>query len=702
MRFTSRFILLCAVLAVPAFAGDRDDRGEHRSGRTWHGAFTKITYDGVSNDLLTAGLGRTGLQSAAAPAFVDPLNPTAAELRIRAIHTNYRALADMSTNGGYGVLYGPNIDLTGNPTLGEGRIAGAEYLAYADSGNGRRNVTMMVQVPASFDPANPCIVAAPSSGSRGVYGAIGSTGEWGLKRGCAVAYTDKGTGSGVHDLQNHTVNLIDGTRTGAAAAGTASNFTARISEAERLAFNTATPNRFAVKHAHSQLNPEKDWGRNVLQSIRFAFFVLNDEFGSARHRRPIRPENTVVIASSVSNGGGASLAAAELDDDDDDEGLIDAVVVSEPQIQLRKLHGLTIKRGATTVTGIGKGLYDYISLANLYQPCAALAASNAGAPGGFFVVASRATNRCTALRMKGLLTANTTAEQATEAQAILNANGWEPESNILGPSHYGLQVAPAVTFTYANAHGRFSVLDNICGLSFGATTAAGVPTVLPAASLAQIFAVGNGVPPTTGINLINNNSIGGPLNEPLSLSPATGLQDYNADGAACLRALLTGTGPDAERVREGVADVKRSGNLHGKPAIIVHGRSDNLVPVNHASRPYYGVNKLVEGRRSRLHYYEVTNAQHFEAFIGLQPLLAGYDTRYIPMHVYGIEALNRMYAHLKHGTPLPPSQVVRTVPRGGTPGAAPAITVANVPPIANSPAAADRITLDGRTLRVPD
>mgnify|MGYP003349286586 CR=1 FL=1 len=35
---------------------------------------------------------------------------------------------------------------------------------------------------------------ATSSGSRGVYGAI-STGEWGLKKGCAVAYTDKGTGA---------------------------------------------------------------------------------------------------------------------------------------------------------------------------------------------------------------------------------------------------------------------------------------------------------------------------------------------------------------------------------------------------------------------------------------------------------------------------------------------------------------------------
>ena len=78
-------------------------------------------------------------------------------------------------------------------------MAGTETLAILDDGSARQNVTLMAQVPASFDPQNPCIITATSSGSRGVYGAI-STGEWGLKRGCAVAYTDKGTGSAPADL----------------------------------------------------------------------------------------------------------------------------------------------------------------------------------------------------------------------------------------------------------------------------------------------------------------------------------------------------------------------------------------------------------------------------------------------------------------------------------------------------------------------
>jgi hydroxybutyrate-dimer hydrolase len=83
-------------------------------------------------------------------------------------------------------------------------------------------------------------------------------------------------------------------------------------------------------------------------------------------------------------------------------------------------------------------------------------------------------------------------------------------------------------------------------------------------------------------------------------------------------------------------------------------------------------------------------------------LLGGYDTRYIPLHVYLNRALDAMYAHLKNGTALPASQVVRTVPRGGVAGAAPAISAANLPAIATTPAAADAITFSGTTLHVPD
>jgi hydroxybutyrate-dimer hydrolase len=61
-----------------------------------------------------------------------------------------------------------------------------------------------------------------------------------------------------------------------------------------------------------------------------------------------------------------------------------------------------------------------------------------------------------------------------------------------------------------------------------------------------------------------------------------------------------------------------------------------------------------------------------------------------------------MWSHLNNGTALPGSQVVRTTPRGGSAGAAPAITVANVPSIAATPAAGNTITFANNTLTVAD
>ncbi|HKH34495.1 MAG TPA: 3-hydroxybutyrate oligomer hydrolase family protein, partial [Beijerinckiaceae bacterium] len=66
-------------------------------------------YDGATNDLLTGGLGKTGLGSPVPPVLVDPLHPTAEELRRLAIYNNYRALIDPTPGGGYGTLYGPNV-----------------------------------------------------------------------------------------------------------------------------------------------------------------------------------------------------------------------------------------------------------------------------------------------------------------------------------------------------------------------------------------------------------------------------------------------------------------------------------------------------------------------------------------------------------------------------------------------------------------
>ena len=695
MLFALPFI---AVGALGACGSDDDLTGGSPTVNTkpaYVGTIVTTTYNGSTDDLLTGGLGWDGLQSATPPAV--SATPTARELRTRALYNNYRALVDMTTNGGYGVLYGPNVALDGtvNSAAGAGKIGGTEYLAYSLDASGKAAATLMVQVPSTFNAGTPCIVTATSSGSRGVYGAVSAAAEWGLKRGCAVAYTDKGSGNGGHELDTNTITLIDGLTANAAAAGTASLFTADLTATELAAYRTLFPNRYAFKHAHSQANPEKDWGRFTLQAIEFALYVLNEQFappvaGGTTKTVQFSAGNTTVIAASASNGAGASLAAAE----QDSAGLIDGVVAGEPQISVRlPASGITVARGGTAyaASAIGRPLYDYTTLANLLQPCAAYAASNAASPLLAGVPLAGATGRCAALAAAGIISGADFATQANNALLALVDAGWQPESNVLHASHWSTQATSGVAVTYANAYARAKVIDNLCGFSFATTGATGAPAAPAASPMLTLFGNGNGVPPTNGINLVYNDATGGATLHTL----ADG--NFAFSGANCLRNLWTA--PNAV-LRAGGEEVRVNGNLRGKPAIIVHGRADALVPVNFSSRAYFATNRTVEGVASRLTYIEVENAQHFDAFLPV----AGYDTRFVPLHYYNIQALNLMWNRLRAGGTLPPSQVVRTTPRGGTPGAAPAISVAtNLPPISATPSAADVINFDAatRTVLVP-
>ena len=674
----------------------------------------------ATQDLLTGGLGKTGLASTGAvPAYADPANPTPDELRRNAVQSNYRGLVDNTANGGFGVLYGPNIDLAGNNTLGEGMVPGLEAVGILDDAAGRKRVTMAIQIPDSFDVNAPCIVLAPSSGSRGVYGAIGTAADWGLKRGCAVALTDAGKGLGLYDLTDDTVHKVDGTRATRTAAGTLSNFAANITDSARSAFNAAFPNRVALKHAHSQLNPEKDWGNDTLAAATYALYVLNQQYApvvDVSGARGVRftAANTLVIAASVSNGGTSVLRAAE----QDTAGLIDGVVAAEPGAQPNSLDGYGVQVGGAPVAAFGKPLFDYFTLANLYQPCAALAPSVTMAEVSFFnyiptvALSVTATNRCTQLAAKGLVSGASTAEQAADALSKLRAAGFNPESDTLHNAHYGFGNAVIISMMYANAYGRFSVTDNVCGMSAGAV-AAGVPVALPVNGKAASFATGNGVVNNVPASVIYNDSVGGAKFWTLGVSPSTGVADFSLDAALCQRALYTGvntvtgaaltaastpTKAQSDAVGAGVAEVLLNGNLRGKPTLMLAGRSDTLLPVNNSERAYMAFNRKVEGGASKLSYVEVTNAQHFDVFNSL----SGWDTRFVPLHGYFVQAMNAMYANLKNGTALPPSQVVRTTPRGGAPGLAPAITAANVPALSTSPAAGNLIGFAGTSVNVPN
>ena len=650
---------------------------------SWLTVIQSINMDGQSNDLLTAGMGMAPLLGQeSAPRYADPLKPTATELRRMAIYSKG------DPNSGYGTLFGPNIGTDGK-AVGDARVAGEEILAYADDADGAQNVAMMLQIPKSFNSKEPCILAVPTTGSARLYTDLLRVGGWGLRRNCAVVYTDKGQANGFHELTSNTVNLINGTTADASVAGKAAHFRAPISDAQRQGFLANYPHRVAFKHAYSRQNPDATWGRDVVRSIEFAFYMLNERFGSSgqdgRRLSSINKHNTIVIVEGNSNGGGAALLGGEADS----QGLIKGIVAAQPQVQPQSNENVVIERSGRQIRGGGKSLLEYFTNVILYQPCAALATPDAP----FTSTLTFAQNRCISLKEKGLLNAADLKGQARESLEKIHAFGWEPASDDQTAFHF--IVAPTATANkYANSQGRFGLEDRLCGMSMASVDAQGRPRTIPADELVNIFITGNGGVPSASVDLINDLDPTGPRKDGLSVSPSTGRQDYNLDGSLCLRNLVTGNSAEAQRVQAGIAELRATGQLRGIPTLLLHGREDARVPANFSGRAYAGLNSIVD-KNSNLRYVEITHVNHFGWG-------APWDSTHIPLAYYEEQALNLMWNHLKNGSPLPPHQVIRTTARGGERGKAPPMKAEYLPPIVMAPKQADQIAVSSGLIRIPD
>ncbi len=555
-----------------------------------------------SDDLLTAGLGLAGLQAMTPPASADPANPTAEELRRRAIWNNWRGIADLSATGGYGQVYGSVAN-----------VPGREFSALATVPGALQPHRVLVQVPDGFDVGKRCVVVTASSGSRGIYGAIAVAGAWGLPKGCAVAYTDKGAGTDYYDLDSRTGVRLDGTRGG---------------DGEGLAFQPKVApgaSGVAFKHAHSGDNPEADWGRHVKQAAEFALASLDRAFPQAK---PFTFENTRVIAVGISNGGGAVLRAAELQGSGADDGWLDAVVAGEPNVY---------------VPGAGsRTLYDYTTEAALLMPCALLhlPADSLPQPPLRAQAEPLWTARCGSLKAAGLVAGGDAKAQAKDAYDQLRSRGWTDQALTAGALSVGFDLWRAVAVTYASAYARTGVGAHPCGYAFAAQNPDFSPRAATDAERTLWFADGSGIPPGAGVGIVDS-----------KLAPP----DLTLPGLQCLRALLDG-GSDTTFAK-GLAQTQASLPRAGLPVVVIHGLDDGLVPPAFSSAPYVAASKAA-GRE--VSYWQVKHAQHFDGFLALP----AYGARYVPVLPYVYAALDQVSAQLDGNGGKPRDAVIQARSRG--------------------------------------
>lgn len=555
----------------------------------------RVTSHHNGDDLLTAGLGADGLRSASAPVFADLAHPTTAELRRRAIWSNWRGIADLTPGGGYGEFYGSLQP-----------VPGREYHALRTVPGASQPHRVMLQLPDGFDPASRCVVVTASSGSRGIYGAIALAGAWGLPRGCAVAYTDKGAGTDYFDVDSGTGVLLDGSRS---AAG-------------ELAFAPkpqadAAPSKVLIKHAHSGDNPEADWGRHVKQAAEFALQTLDSAYPLLA---PFTFANTRMIAVGVSNGGGSVLRASE-----DEQPWLDGVVAISPNISAEG----------------GRPLFDYGSEAGLLMPCALAAPEFAAAPfAGIAALAPAAREaRCASLYAADVLHADNPAAQTQEALTMLRAHGWHDAALMSAALTTAFDLWHAVGSTYAAAYARTGSAAMPCGSYFAALGNDGQPRATNAAERDAWWADGSGIPPGAGVMLLNNMAVAGSA-------------DSGFAALQCLRRLWDGQGEYAARLIEGVQATRAGLPRAGLPVIVIHGNDDGLIPEPFSARPWVSA---AQANQRNVRYWRVAHAQHFDAFLSF-PQMA---SRYVPLMPYAYRALDRMWAHLHDGAPLPADTLIQ-------------------------------------------
>ena len=503
------------------------------------------------DDLVSAGLGIDGLRAPAPiPASAELVTPEL--LRKVAFHAQYNGLSAISTATGLG-----DFSTTALPV-----IAGIEVSTWRKLNDIDHQARALLQIPDGFNPDEPCLIVAPASGSRGVYGAVPLVAPWGLPKGCAIVYSDKGAGTDYFDGASQTGVDLMGQR--------------RHKDEARLGFLPPHPPKdssdygqaLITAHAHSQMNVEAYWGAYTLDAAQWAEHYLTERYDLTE------AANLKVIAAGLSNGGQAVLRALE----SDQSKLLDAVVSIMPNITPPQ----------------GRHLYDYAIVAALAQPCAFGDAGFASTlPFANPLLIGFASIRCQSLYGAGLID----SPSPEAALDWLTATGFDADSLTFSASIVALDLWRIILANYASAYMKTGFHEMPCGYGFDASNATDLEKQL-------WWANGSGSPPNAGITLTDTQMASSP-------------QDPHFAGLHCLYALR-----DDPALQASLNMITAKAKWpHPVPVYITHGQVDALIPATFSSRPYVAQAKAAGMMVS---YEEIEGAQHFDAFLNVLPAEQGW------------------------------------------------------------------------------
>ncbi|MCB1552441.1 MAG: hypothetical protein KDJ14_01440 [Xanthomonadales bacterium] len=516
------------------------------------------------DDLLTGGLGRAGLLAdiQAAATSTDR-----AALRRRAIHTNWRGIAALGRRD----VVNAALDVP---------VPGREFHAALQWPGDRQPSRFMLQLPDHFDVRRPRLLVVPSSGSRGIYGAMALGSGWALPRGWAVAYTDRGAGTDWFDVDTRTAPELSGLRTDDPAAQLF-----RVDSAELAGL---PKHSVLIKHAHGGDHAEAHWGAFVEQARDFAWRLIDRVLPDC-----IGPR--VSVAAGLSNGGGAVLRVLEL------EHGFDGVLAAAPNVY---------------PVG-GRAFPRYALEAALWIALAQAAPTLRDAPSPLPAEAwqAQAEQAESALLELGLLRRRS-ANNPVFAYRHLRRRGWPSETlaatRLSSVFDFWFSALP----TYFCAAGRFAPNAQPLPVWFGPAAADGAPRAATDAERNLWWSDAAGIVPGAGVSL------------------------HTPDGrTAVLRRaseLVRGNDDIAQRVRQGFRATRCGPILRSCPTTVLHGRSDGLIPSVCSSEPWLRFARA-QGHRD-VESIRPERTPHFDAFLGLP----GYGEHYDAMlpHVYaGLDAL---------------------------------------------------------------